>query len=411
MNRQPTFFTLSNGLRVVHIHLPGATVAHVGVAVRAGSRDELTEDEFGIAHFVEHTIFKGTRRRSSWHIINRMEAIGGELNAFTTKEDTVIYSTFPKSGLSRALDLMADLVCNSRFPSAELDRERQVVCDEIDSYLDQPADAVYDDFEDILYAGTPLGHNILGTEQSVKVLDGERCRRWLDRYYVASNMVAFYLGPTCAEMFRRRAETTLGAVSGDVSSPKRITTVSVDVPQFAINRKIDSHQSHTVMGARMPRLEEQDRAALALLTNILGGPGMNSILNIELRERRGLVYNVESTATLWSDTTMFTTYFGTDADDTGLCVRLVTDAIKRMADAPMTARRLAAAKKQYIGQLVLARDNNENHIISIARTLLSRGNSFDPYHTDELIKGLTADDLVTAARRLTTLSRLTLEPR
>jgi len=411
MNRHPTFFTLSNGLRVVHVHTPGASVAHVGVAVRAGSRDELTADEFGIAHFVEHTIFKGTKRRSSWHIINRMEAIGGELNAFTTKEDTVVYSTFPKSGLSRALDLMADLVCNSRFPSAELDREREVVCDEIDSYLDQPADAVYDDFEDILYSGTPLGHNILGTEKSVKSIDGEHCRRWLARYYVAPNMVVFYTGSTCAETFRQRAEATLGAVPGNVSIPERVLTDSNDVEQFVIDRKIDSHQSHTVMGVRMPRLEERDRAALALLTNILGGPGMNSMLNIELRERRGLVYNVESTTTMWSDTTMFTTYFGTDAADTGLCTRLVNDAVIRLADAPMTPRRLAAAKKQYLGQLVLARDNDENHIISIARALLSRGNSFDPYHTDEVIKDLTTDDIVTAARRLTAMSRLTLEPR
>lgn len=378
------------------------------MVVRAGSRDELTPDEFGMAHFVEHTIFKGTKRRSSWHIINRMEAIGGELNAFTTKEDTVVYSSFPKSGLSRALDLIADLVTNSRFPLVELDRERDVVCDEIDSYLDQPADAVYDDFEDILYANTPLGHNILGTKKSVKAINSDMCRRWLDRYYTASKMVAFYSGATGVETFKRCAEATLAAVSAvDTSRPRIVVEPSpVSFTRFKHQRSI--HQSHTVMGVRMPRLEEGERAALALLTNILGGPGMNSILNVEMRERRGLVYSVESTATMWSDTTMFTTYFGADAEDTALCISLVDNSIKRMADSAISDRRLAAAKKQYLGQLVLARDNAENNIISIARATLARGTVPDPVRSDNLIKSLTGADVMDAARRLTDMSRLTM---
>lgn len=203
---EPTYHTLDNGLRIVHLHLKGCAVGHCGFVVNAGSRDEdLVAGEGGLAHFVEHTIFKGTRRRRSWHIINRMEAVGGELNAFTTKEDTVVYSSFPHGNTRRALDLLVDLVTASQFPDAELEREREVVRDEIASYLDVPAEAVFDDFEDMVYAGTPLGHNILGTDAGVGALGSGDCRRWLARHYTVSHMALFYAGPDTAEAFVRLA--------------------------------------------------------------------------------------------------------------------------------------------------------------------------------------------------------------
>ena len=183
-----TYMTLPSGMRMVHMHARGASTAIAGVTARVGSRDD-AHDAHGIAHMVEHNIFKGTQRRSSWHIINRMEAVGGELNAFTTKEETVVYSIYPAGNTARATELIADLVQNSRFPERELDKERQVIADEIDSYLDSPADAVYDDFDDLLFAGSPLGHNILGSKTDIAHIDSEQCRRYLHKHYTAQNMV------------------------------------------------------------------------------------------------------------------------------------------------------------------------------------------------------------------------------
>lgn len=399
--------TLKNGLKVVHLLVPRASVAHFGVAVRAGSGDELTAAESGLAHFVEHTIFKGTQRRSSWHIINRMENVGGELNAFTTKEDTVVYTAFPKGALARAVDLVVDLVLNSRFPAAEIDKEREVICDEINSYLDSPADAVYDDFEDLLYAGSPLGHNILGTVESVKAIDSKMCRSWMSRHYHAGNMVAFYAGPMGFDTFIRRMSPVLEAIPDgtgkDVSRP-----VSVGCERFDITRNIDTHQAHTVLGCALPRFESQQRMTLALLTNMLGGPGMNSVLNVALRERRGLVYNVESTVSNWHSTTMFTTYFGTDPQDNMRCVGLVNDEIARIADGSVDARRLAAVRKQYRGQLTLGQENVENRIIGIARAILLHGNALSSAEVEKLLAGITPEAIREMAAAIQPLSRLTL---
>lgn len=406
MSIKTSLHTLPNGLRLVHVHTPGAAVAHTGVAVLAGSRNEASPDVYGLAHFVEHTIFKGTTRRSPWHIINRMEAVGGELNAFTTKEDTVIYSSFPKNALPRALDLIADLVLNSRFPSAELDKERYVICDEINSYLDSPADAVYDDFEDLLYAGSPLGHNILGTIDSVRRINSDDCRKWLQTYYTAPNMVAFYAGPAGPEQFLTRCLPYYGAF--DSRKPAVDDTATTVAERFETERSVDLHQAHTVMGCSAGILPDNDRMALTLLTNILGGPGMNSMLNVDLRERRGLVYNVDSTISLWRDAYMFTTYFGTDTEDNDTCVQLVTDRIDRMAQTPMTARSLAAAKKQYLGQLILSRANAADLAIAMTRAMLLRSRAATPRQIADAIAALTPDDICRAAGRLTALSRLTM---
>ena len=402
---------LPNGLTLIHLHTPGSAVAHFGVAIRAGSGNEITPEEYGLAHFVEHTLFKGTERRSSWHIINRMEAVGGELNAFTTKQDTVVYSAFPKNALTRALDLIVDLLVNSRFPEAEINKEREVICDEINSYLDSPADAVYDDFEDILYAGTPLGHNILGTEKTVRNITSEMCRGWIRRHYTAPDMVAFYAGPVSASSFLKKAEPYLTKLPGSAKQGLELCA-SVSMPSTPFNKIkiLDSHQAHTVMGCAVNGLDDRKRTALALVTNILGGPGMNSALNVSMREHRGLVYNVESSMTGMADTTMFTTYFGCDPADNRKCIQLVCDEISRIADGRIDARKLAGAKKQYRGQLILARANTENRIIGIARATLLHGRAIPPAETDILIDSITPEMVVDTARLLIPLSSLTLTP-
>lgn len=405
-----SYFTLANGLRGVHIHLPHAAVGYCGVTVRAGSRDEdVSGGEAGLAHFVEHTIFKGTNHRSPWHIINRMEAVGGELNAFTTKEDTTVYTIFPRGNLRRALDLVADLVINSRFPDAELDKEREVVADEIDSYLDQPGEAVFDDFEDLIFADTPLGHNILGTTESLRGFSSASCRGWLERYYTASRMVVFYAGNIGAESFRMMAEDMFAPLhKGETPVPQPI---SLATGHFAEHRGIDSHQCHTVIGSAFGRVSESMRMPLALVTNILGGPGMNSLLNIALRERRGLVYNVESSASLLSDATIFTIYYGCDPHDNALCDKLVREQLEKMATSPLSDRRLRAAKKQFLGQSLIAAENRENSAIGIARATLMRGSAYTADDIRHMTEAITPADILAAAELLADPSSLTLGPK
>lgn len=405
-----TYLTLENGLRCVHVHEPGAMVGYCGVAVRAGSRDEdVNAGEAGLAHFVEHTIFKGTRRRTSWHIINRMEAVGGELNAFTTKEDTVVYSAFSRANLGRALELVADLIINSQFPKVQLDREREVVCDEIDSYLDQPSEAVFDDFEDLIFAGDSLGHNILGTKESVMNLTSEDCRNWLNKYYNVSHVILFYAGSSGVNKFRAEAEKYFSELPA--GSPVAVRESLVFFPLFDEHRVIDSHQSHVVMGAGLQTCSMAERTVLALLTNIVGGPGMNSLLNVSLRERRGLVYNVEASTTMFSNGGEFTIYFGCDPGDVPLCRQIVERQIADLAEHPLSERCLSAAKKQYLGQLILADDNRDNRAIAIARATLFRGKALTAGEMTELVRDVSAESLRQAAEKVSRLSVLTMGPR
>ena len=408
------YATLSCGLRVVIHHRPGSVAEHCGVAVRAGSRDE-SPDHYGLAHFVEHTIFKGTMRRRAWHILNRMERIGGELNAYTTKEETVVYTTYPVGYVERAIDLVADLVENSQFPTTEIDRERQVVADEIDSYLDIPSEGIFDDFDELAFAGTPLAHPILGSRESIERLTSEVCRRYLDEYYWPDNMVMFYSGPEKPDRVTRIAERCFGKGHADhdtavsaVTCGDTLTLREHPAP-FDTVREIGSHQAHTILGTHIHDMYSSDRYATALLTNILGGPGMNSLLNVALRERRGLVYTVEASTALMTDAGLFTIYYGCDPEDTDRCRHIVTDIICRLASDPLTPRQLEDARRQYIGQLTLASTNTEQRALNMARSTLLRGHviSSDEHLTH--IRALTPADLRDAAARISELSRLTLQ--
>jgi len=402
-----SYRTASSGLRMVHLHVPGAAVGYCGVAVLVGSRDEDAAHR-GLAHFVEHTIFKGTKRRSPWHIINRMEAVGGELNAYTTKEETVVYSVFPSGNLSRAAELIADLTANSRFPEHELDKEREVVADEIDSYLDSPSEAVFDDFEDLIFAGSPLGHNILGTREAIDRFDSTTCRDYLRRWYVPGNMVVFYAGNSGADRVFDLLEKRFDILSGPTPQHNHATPAVADV--FECHKTIDSHQCHTIVGARCCPFDSPERYTLALLTNILGGPGMNSLLNIALRERRGLVYTVEASTGLFSDCGSLAIYYGCDPDDNARCRKIVTDTLHAVADGYMTHHRLETAKKQYLGQLVIASENLENRILGIARQTLLRGHALGNSLIIDSIRAVTPEQIAAMAANFTNPSSLTLGP-
>lgn len=401
-----SYHTAPNGLRMVHLHVPGSAIGYTGLTVSAGSRDE-TDHNRGLSHFVEHTIFKGTRRRSSWHIINRMEAVGGELNAYTTKEETVVYSVFPGGNLSRAADLIADLTTNSRFPENELAKERQVVADEIDSYLDTPSEAVFDDFEDLLFAGNGLGHNILGDRESLSHFTPEVCREYLASHYVPEAMTAFYAGPTGAGRVFATLEKVYSCIVTRPAPPSRRVYPAVAAP-FDIRKHIESHQCHTVMGARIGGMTDPSRFTVALLTNILGGPGMNSLLNVALRERRGLVYNVEASTGIFSDCGEFTIYYGCDPTDESRCRRIVNETVQRVADGLITPRRLEMAKKQYLGQLVIGGVNLENRILGISRSTLVNGAALTTAEVIDSVKAVTHQQLAEAAARILPMSALTL---
>lgn len=392
-----TVDTQPNGLRVVHRHVEGAT-EYCGLTVNAGSRDELTPNRYGLAHFVEHTIFKGTARRSDSYVLNRMEAVGGELNAFTTKEETTVYSAMPAGNHRRACSLIAELASESVFPARKLDLEREVICDEIDSYLDSPSEAVFDSFDEMAYAGNPLAHNILGTRESVTCIDSNTCRRYLAETFTAQNSVYFYLGPETASKVFATVRRAFASLPERGSMAPRVAPEPCQ-PQVKV---VDngSHQCHTVMGAPIGGLHSPLRHVVALATNILGGPGMNALLNLELRERRGLVYTVEASTALMSDCGMMTIYFGCDHDDLARCTRLVESTLGRLADSALSERRLAEYKRQYLGQLTLGLDNKEQLALSSARAVLHglEPPTFDA--TAARIASITPEELRQAAQIL-----------
>lgn len=401
------YHTLPNGLRLVHL-MTRNQVAWCGLAINAGSRDEL-DGHFGLAHFVEHTIFKGTKHRRAWHILNRMERVGGELNAYTTKEGTMLYSVFPEQHLSRAIDLLADLVQWSVFPQEELDRERDVVLEEAASYRDTPSDAVYDDFEDLLFTGSELGHNILGRKEDLERLTSDDCMRYLKTLYVPSNMAFFTVGPERPERVFSLAEKHFGPMSHTLAPRHRECPQETEPFKQVIS--IGTHQAHTIVGARVPDMSHPLRYALMLLNNILGGPGMNSLLNVELRERRGYVYTVESTLSMLSDCGWMEIYLGCDPDDVRSSLRVIERITSRLSQDLLPERRLDAYKKQYCGQLVVAADSTEFMAMRAGRGLLYHGKVTTIDETIGRIQAVTPYEIAQAATFLhgSRLSSLTFQ--
>lgn len=380
--------TLPTGLRLLHIPLTG-DVEYFGMAVRAGSRDEMPGEE-GLAHFVEHTIFKGTLHRRACHIVNCLEAVGGELNAFTTKEETNVYSVFPKGNLRRAADLIADLVTDSIFPEKQLEKERSVVEDEINSYLDSPAEAVYDDFDELIFAGSPLAHNILGTCHTLSTFTSEKCRQWLERHFTVDSSIVFYAGS-------QRPEQVIRTVSGAFERFTRRSQVSTAiapaaVAPFIVDRGASHYQAHTLSGAITGSLYDHSRFALSLLSNIIGGPGMNSLLNVELRERRGLVYTVESSLALYTDCGLLTIYFGCDPDNHTKCIDVMRRTLGRLAADGLSERKFLQAKRQLSGQTIIASEQRENAVLSAARSFLLRGEVMTTDDCRNAVENITLDE-------------------
>lgn len=404
MNSEYQIFTLGNGLRCVFRRSSG--VGYCGVVVKAGSRDD--GEFYGLAHFVEHTIFKGTAKRKARHISSRMESVGGELNAYTTKDGTVVYTAYPAGYSPRAMELLSDITSSSVFPEEELEKEREVVIDEINSYLDSPSESVFDEFEERLYAGNAPAHNVLGTPESVRALRREDCLTFLDRYYCAENLVVYCTDDCTPEQAYRNLDKYFGCLKrGAVNMRDNLSVVS---PRFDETVEKCGHQAHTVIGARISHRDDENRYALFLLNNHLGGVSMNSLLNRELREKRGYVYTVDSSVCLFDGCGSIQVYFGCDPEHVTPCCRIVKKLLCRLAESPMKSAVFEKARRQYLGQLIVSGDNRESQAMSMGRSLQYYGEVHDIAYAAERIREVSAEQVRAMAEKIldSGLSRLTL---
>lgn len=384
-------YTLQNGLRV--IHLPSdSPVVYCGIGIKAGARHEQQGEE-GLAHFCEHATFKGTNERSALQILHALERVGGDLNAFTNKEDTIFHAAILKEHLPRAVDLLTDIVFNSVYPEQEITREVDVICDEIESYNDSPAELIYDEFENQLFQGHPLGHNILGTRERVRTFTSEDARRFAQHYYRPDNAIFFAYGNLDFGRLVKRLESK--HLTGNTNAQPTIISIPT-IPNATPSGP--HHQSHVMIGCRTYSFNDPRRIPLYLLNNILGGPGMSALLNLSLREKHGLVYTIESSMASYSDTGCWAVYFGCDHHDVRNCLRLVHRELDRMMQHPMSERQLQTAKRQLKGQIAIACDNREQFALDFAKNFLHFDKERDIDYLFQQIDDITASQLQQVAQ-------------
>ena len=394
--------TLSNGLRI--IHLPSTSqVVYCGYQIAAGTRDECPGEE-GMAHFCEHMTFKGTEKRNAIQIINALEGLGGELNAFTNKEDTTFYAAISKEHFTQAVNILTDIVFHSQYQQHEIDKEVEAICDEIESYNDSPAELIYDEFENILFEGHPLGHNILGRAEQLRTYTTEDALRFVHRYYRSDNAIFFAYGDIDFKRLCKMLEKTeIQNHPNHPNHPKSPKSLSGKT----IIRELGTHQSHVMLGTRAYDIHHPLRIALYLLNNILGGPGMNARLNLSLRERNGLVYTVESTMVNYSDTGIWSVYFGCDPHDVKRCLHLVRRELDKVMQKPLSTTQLRNAKRQLKGQIAIACDNHEQFALDFGKSFLHYGWEKDITHLYDNIDKVTAEDIQKVANKLFVPDRLT----
>ena len=440
-------YTLDNGLRI--IHLPSdSQVVYCGYQINAGTRNEEPGEE-GLAHFCEHVTFKGTERRKAWHILNCLESVGGDLNAYTNKEGTVYYSAILKEHIARAVDLLSDIVFHSVYPQAEIDKEVEVICDEIESYNDSPAELIYDEFENILFKGSPLGHNILGTAEQVRAFKTEDALRFTQKLYRPDNAIFFAYGDIDFKKLVKLIQKALGEcpkgrelacsptkerIAEETPTDERIAeeTPTGETPteemeagdanhkvqssKFNVQSKVagqtivmqkNTHQAHVMIGTQAYDVNDDRRMPLYLLNNMLGGPGMNAKLNLALREHNGLVYTVESTMVAYGDTGTWSIYFGCDEHDVKRCLRLVRKELDKFMQKPLSDAQLKAAKKQIKGQIGVACDNRENFALDFGKSFLHYGWEKNVDRLYEQVNEITAAQIQAVAQELFDKDRLT----
>ncbi|MDD3195480.1 MAG: pitrilysin family protein [Paludibacter sp.] len=381
-------YTLPSGLRIVH-RQEAIPVCHCGMVIDTGSRDEALHEQ-GLAHFVEHLLFKGTQKRRSGHIINRLENVGGELNAYTAKEETVVYAAVLNEHMEKAVDLIGDIVFRSTFPEKELEKERVIILDEIQSYNDSPSELIYDEFEELIF-DAPLGHAILGTPELLQSYSRTDLLGFVGRNYHPSRMVFYMVGQVSASKLLKMAERYLVPVNTDLTATLRRSPAEYLPSHKELKR--DTFQVHYMVGGRAIGLQHPQRMSMYLLNNILGGPGMNSRLNLSLREKHGLVYTVDSVYQPLTDTGMWTVYFGTDASNFRKCERLVLQELRRLREEKIKDSMLKNYKFQLLGQMAIGMEQKENAAMSLGKSILRYEKADSIEHVKELIMAITADQL------------------
>jgi len=357
---------LKNGLRWIHQEVRSPT-GHIGLIIQAGSRDESPEEE-GLAHFIEHLLFKGTKKRKAFHIISRIEDVGGELNAYTGKEETTLYASFLREHYERSMELIFDIVQNATFPDREIPKEKEVILDEIDSYRDSPSELIFDEFDSLLYPDHPLGRNILGSEKSVKSFSKEQVINFVKRDYTPERAVLSSVGGINHSEFERLADRHASNWKGEMDIHSR-TTPFVSKSEIKHVKK-EIHQSHIIIGGEGISIHDKDYTAIVLLNNLLGGPSMNSRLNLNIRERHGIAYQIESFINSYNDSGIWGIYAGTDLETIDRCHRLIIKELTLLRDKKLGVLQFSKAKTQLLGQMALAQESNVNMMTSLGKSLL-----------------------------------------
>ncbi|BDX37040.1 peptidase M16 [Tenuifilaceae bacterium CYCD] len=389
-------YTLSNGIRIAHKRV-NSPVAYCCIMVNTGTRDEL-EEEHGMAHFIEHVIFKGTKKRRAYHIMSRLEDVGGELNAYTTKEETVVHATFLKNDYSRAIELISDIVFRSTFPEKEIKKEKDVIIDEINSYKDNPSELIYDDFEDLVYEGHSFGRNILGTKRHLKTFSRKHINEFIARNYNTDQIIFCSVGDISFSRVKKLAERNLGWISANYRKNKR-TAINIYHPKSKSISK-STYQAHCIIGTVAYDLQNPKRISMFLLNNILGGPGSNSRLNLALREKHGYAYNVESMYTPYTDTGLFTIYFGTDKDNLEKAYSTVIKELNKIRDQRLGVMQLSKAKRQLIGQMAISAESNENLMLSAAKSFLVYAQPDNLLTIFNQIENITSSEIIEVANEI-----------
>jgi len=401
--------TLRNGIRILHVPSASA-ISHACILINSGSRDE-EDAQMGLAHFIEHLIFKRTEKRSTNQILNRLESVGADLNAYTTKEYTCIHASFLQPYVDRTLELFNDIVFHSIFPIDELAKEKGVILDEITSYLDQPEEAINDDFEDMLFANHALGRNILGTPATVMALDQTHIKQFLKNNYRTDQIIVAVLGNYSFNKLIKIGEKYFGDVPENSSSSKRVAPVKNMPKHLSVNKQI--MQAHSMLGTQTYALHHPYKTGLLLLNNILGGNGMSSVLNLQIREKYGIAYTIESNYSPLSDTGIFALYFGTDKEKVDRATSLIFKEFKKIRSAKMSEVQLQKAKNKFIGQIALGEENRIGLIISMAKSLIDYHKIDDLETVFNKIRAVTAEDMDAIANEVLdekNLSSLTFFP-
>lgn len=396
-------FSFSNGIRLIH-HQAATRAAHLGIFINAGSRDESINEQ-GMAHFIEHTLFKGTKHRNANQVISRLEDVGGDLDAYTTKEETCIYATFLEEDYERALELLCDIVFNPIFPASELEKEKLIVLDEINSYKDNPSELIFDDYDALIFKNHSLGKNILGKASVLKNFKKTDILKFIKNNYASDEMVISSVGNISFESLKKLTAKYISHVK--INKRKTVREkCRIAKPSFKIIEK-KTFQAHCVMGNVAYNVYDKNRIGLVLLNNILAGNNMNSRLNMVLREKYGYAYNVESTYTPYTDTGLLTIYFGTDKQNLNKCIELTKAELKKLCDRKLTGLQLANSKKQIIGQITISSESNSNLMITLAKSYLLYNKVESLIELYKKIEKISATDLIGIANEVLDQDKIT----